>query len=182
MTTARSILLMLTLALALVSCQSKQSGQTVPGETDSTFSGTAEDMDGGVLTPTEEDIVQAFAYEVDEQWLEAAVLYDKLARSSIQPERSAYLVKVALMYYYGGLYDEIDPFFDALDEQDILLQDQQNKETVKAGGYLGNGKIYRACWRYRRSRKSLIIATRRWRSISAHVACWLSASHWKVRN
>src|SRR5210317_272297 len=106
MTTPRSFLLMLTLALALASCQSRPPGQTATGETDSAFP-AGPDSDGGVLTPTEEDIVQAFAYEVEEQWLEAAVLYDKLARSSIQPERSAFLVKVALMYYYGGLYDEI---------------------------------------------------------------------------
>ncbi|MGB5328585.1 MAG: penicillin-binding protein activator [Gammaproteobacteria bacterium] len=144
MTSPRSILLMLTLALGLVACQSRPPGQPVDDGTDSTFSGTGTAADDGVLTPTEEDILQAFTYEVDEQWLEAAVLYDKLAQSSTQPERSAFLVKVALMYYYGGLYDEIDPFFDALNEQDVLLQDQQNKETVKAGGYLGEGKIYQS--------------------------------------
>ncbi len=85
-----------------------------------------------VLTPTEEDIIRAFRYEVDEDWLEAAILYDKLARSSIQPERSKYLLKVALMYYRGGLYDEIDPYFESLGEEDILEADQ-NKPANHPG-------------------------------------------------
>ncbi|MCP4979660.1 MAG: hypothetical protein GY935_04100, partial [Gammaproteobacteria bacterium] len=97
-----------------------------------------------VLTPTEEDIIRAFDYEIDQQWLEAAVLYDRLAQSSVQPERSAFLIKVAMMYYYGGLYDEIDPFFEELNEQDILQQDLNYKQTIQAGGYLGDGKIYQS--------------------------------------
>ncbi|MDH3761742.1 MAG: penicillin-binding protein activator, partial [Gammaproteobacteria bacterium] len=100
------------------------------------------DTESGVLTPTEEDIIQAFEYEMSEQWLEAAVLYERLSQSSVQPERSAFLIKVALMYYYGELYDEIDPFFASLGEQDILQQDLKYKQTIQAGGYLGDGKIY----------------------------------------
>jgi hypothetical protein len=65
MTSPRSILLMLTLALGLVACQSRPPGQPVDDGTDSTFSGTGTAPDDGVLTPTEEDIIQAFAYEVD---------------------------------------------------------------------------------------------------------------------
>jgi hypothetical protein len=138
----RSILLMLALAIGLAACQS---GPQPVTDGSATTSPTTEPGAGSeILTPTEEDIIQAFEYETDQQWLEAAVLYDRLAQSSVQPERSAFLVKVALMYYQGGLYDEIDPFFDTLNEQDILLQDLQYKETVRAGGYLGEGKIYQS--------------------------------------
>ena len=94
------------------------------------------------MTPTEEDIIQAFEYETSEQWLEASVLYNRLAQSAVQPERSAFLIKVALMYYHGGFYAEIDPFFDELGEGDILPQDEIKKRTIQAGGYVGEGKIY----------------------------------------
>ncbi|MDH3218614.1 MAG: penicillin-binding protein activator [Gammaproteobacteria bacterium] len=134
-------MLMLTLAIAIGGCQT--------GPDKAVTDGTARidvdpDAASEILTPTEEDIIQAFEYETSEQWLEAAVLYDRLSQSSVQPERSAFLIKVALMYYYGGLYDEIDPFFEALDEQDILQQDLKYKQAIQAGGYLGEGKIYQA--------------------------------------
>jgi hypothetical protein len=140
----RSILLMLALAIGLAACQSGPPRQPVTDSSATTSPTTEPGAGSEILTPTEEDIIQAFEYEVDERWLEAAVLYDRLAQSSVQPERSAFLVKVALMYYKGGLYDEIDPFFDKLTEPDILPQDLQYTETVRAGGYLGEGKIYQS--------------------------------------
>ena len=128
------------LLTGLYACQSgPKPSQSDPN---STIDGSNLDADLSVLTPTEEDIIQAFRFEIDEEWLEAAILYDKLARSSLQPERSAFLIKIALMYYKGGLYDEIDPFFDALDEQDIVESDAKHKQIIQAGGYLGKGKIY----------------------------------------
>ena len=102
------------------------------------------DADFSVLTPTEEDIIRAFRLELDEDWLGAAIIYDKLAQSSVQPERSRFLIKIALMYYQGGLYDEIDPFFDALGEQDIEESDAKHQQIIQAGGYLGKGKIYQS--------------------------------------
>jgi len=142
MTSFRSILLLLSLVLPLVACQTGPTGRAPTGTVDSADISVDPDAEAGVLTPTEEDIIEAFGYETNEQWLEAAVMYDKLSQSSIQPERSAFLIKVALMYYYGELYDEIEPFFNRLGEQDILQQDEINKQTLIAGAYLGEGKIY----------------------------------------
>ncbi len=139
-----SFLLIPALVLGLAACESGPPKQPV---TDSVAPGllpAVPDSTIEVLTPTEEDIIQAFDYELEKQWLEAAVLYNKLAQSSVQPERSAFLIKVALMYYKCGLYDEIDSFFDALNELDILQQDLKNKQAIQAGGYLGNGKIYQS--------------------------------------
>ena len=132
---------MLTFLSGLYACQSGQQPTTTGAEA---LPGPSLDADSSVLTPTEEDIIKAFQFEVGKQWLEAAVVYDDLARSSVQPERSAYLIKVAVMYYQGGLYDEIDPFFEALGEQDILPGDLKHKQIVQAGGYLGGGKIYQS--------------------------------------
>jgi len=134
---------MLALLLGLSGCQTgTQSGRAGPSGDSSTLSDPDLNADLSVLTPTEEDIIRAFRHEVDEEWLDAAILYDKLAQSSVQPERSQFLIKVALMYYQGGLYDEIDPFFDALDEDDIQPSDEKHRQIIQAGGYLGEGKIY----------------------------------------
>ena len=137
----RFIPFLLLFALVLGGCQTGPSGRS-DSDRDVADISVDPDTDAGILTPTEEDIIQAFEYETNEQWLEAAVLYDKLAQSSIQPERSAFLIKVALMYYRGELYDAIEPFFDGLGEQDILQQDEKYKQTILAGAYLGEGKIY----------------------------------------
>jgi outer membrane PBP1 activator LpoA protein len=134
---------MLALLLGLAACQSGPK-TTKPEPVGDSSSLPDLEADFSVLTPTEEDIVRAFRFELDEQWLEAAVIYDQLAQSSVQPERSRYLIKVALMYYQGGLYDEIDPYFDALGEQDIEESDARHKQIVQAGGYLGEGKIYQS--------------------------------------
>ncbi len=133
----------LLLVLLLTACQTGPKAPVSDTAVDVSTPGQPGDS-GDILTPTEEDIIQAFEHEQGEQWLEAAVLYDRLAQSSVQPERSAFLIKVALMYYYGELYDEIDPFFEALAANDILQQDQKYRETIQAGGYLGEGKIYQS--------------------------------------
>jgi outer membrane PBP1 activator LpoA protein len=134
---------MLALLLGLAACQSGPESVKPKSASDSS---TAPDLDAdlSLLTPTEEDIVRAFRLELDEDWLEAAIIYNKLAQSSVQPERSRFLIKVALMYYQGGIYDEIDPFFDALSEQDIEESDVKHKQIIQAGGYLGEGKIYQS--------------------------------------
>ncbi|MDJ0779625.1 MAG: penicillin-binding protein activator [Gammaproteobacteria bacterium] len=137
---ATALLILLGLTLAACQTPTRQAGVD-PADSGSISPPATED---GVLTELEEDLIRAFDYEVEEKWLEAAVVYEQLAQQSTQPDRSAYLVKVALMYYRGEFYDEIDPYFEALGEQDILQQDHPNREVVRAGGYLGNGKIYQA--------------------------------------
>ena len=148
MKSTRSIWLTATIVLMLTACQTAQKPVADTSEQASSESTLlpleSEQQPVEVLTPTEEDIIRAFEYEVDEQWLEAAILYDRLAQSSVQPERSAFLIKIALMYYHGELYDEIDPFFADLAPEDILEQDLKYKQTIQAGGYFGNGKIYQS--------------------------------------
>lgn len=137
-------LLCIVAMLALISCQGGPSKTPVDPAAD----GSSTDSSGAAvidqLTPAEEDIIRAFELETEEQWLEAAELYNKLANGSVQPERSAFLIKGALMMYNAGLFTEIDPYFDSLSDQDILLQDVKYKEAIQAGGYLGNGKIYQS--------------------------------------
>jgi len=140
MTSLRSVFLLLAMLVGLYACES---GPKQPLPSDGTLEGAPE-SELSVLTPTEEDIIRAFQFEVAENWLEAAILYDKLAQSSTQPDRSHYLIKVALMYYRGGLYDEIDPFFERLGEQDILEADRIHRQIIQAGGYFGEGKIYQS--------------------------------------
>ena len=145
MTSHRSLLflpLLLLLLLGLVACQTPKSGEST---TDIAASpGQGIDGDLSVLTPTEEDIIRAFHFEIEKEWLDAAILYDKLAQSAVQPERSAFLLKIAVMYYRAGLYDEIDPFFEGLGEQDILPASLKYKQIIQAGGYFGLGKIYQS--------------------------------------
>ncbi|HKJ51437.1 MAG TPA: hypothetical protein VKB27_08035, partial [Gammaproteobacteria bacterium] len=81
------ILFPLALALGLAACQ------TGPRQVGTADISVDADTSENLLTPTEEDIIQAFKYETDEQWLEASVLYNRLAQSSVQPERSAFLIK-----------------------------------------------------------------------------------------
>jgi len=143
MNSHRSLLLVLTLLFGLYACQTGQQ----PATTTSAETGLPEpdlDADASVLTPTEEDIIRAFQFEVNEEWLDAALVYDKLARSSVQPDRSAYLIKVSEMYYQAGLYDEIDPFFEGLAEDDIQGADLVHKRIIQAGGYFGEGKLYQS--------------------------------------
>ena len=145
MTSHRSLLLILALLLGLGAGQTGiQSDKTEPSGDSTTLSDPDLDADLSILTPTEEDIIRAFRHEVDKEWLDAAILYDQLAQSSVQPERSQFLIKVALMYYQGGLYDEIDPFFDALSEDDIHPSDEKHRQIIQAGGYFGEGKIYQS--------------------------------------
>ncbi|MCP4471265.1 MAG: penicillin-binding protein activator [Gammaproteobacteria bacterium] len=144
MTSHRSLLFMPLLLLGLYACQAPAPGPVEPAPDAITPPGPEIDADISVLTPTEEDIIRAFQHEIEEDWIAAAILYDKLAYSAVQPERSAFLIKVGLMHYRDGLYDEIDPFFDELGKPDILPADLKYKQVIQAGGYFGLGKIYQS--------------------------------------
>jgi outer membrane PBP1 activator LpoA protein len=144
MTSHRSLLFLPLLLLGLFACQAPTPGPVEPAPDADAATVPDIETDLSVLTPTEEDIIRAFHHEVEKEWLDAAILYDKLAQSAVQPERSDFLIKIALMYYRAGLYDEIDPFFDGLGEQDILPADLKYKQIIQAGGYFGLGKIYQS--------------------------------------
>jgi uncharacterized protein len=146
MTSRRILLFLPMLLLGLYACQAPSTKPVEPSP-DTVEPGapvTEIETDISVLTPTEEDIIRAFQHEVEKEWLDAALLYDKLARSAVQPDRSAFLIKIAMMYYQAGLYDEIDPFFDDLGEDEIVAADINYKQVVQAGGYFGLGKIYQS--------------------------------------
>lgn len=112
-----------------------------PSQTDSQTTGFAS---GSLLTPTEEEILAAFELESDQYWLDAALAYQELAVKSGQPERSSFLIKTAHMFYLAGNYSDIPAFFDSLQENEILEQDQHYKATLLAGSYFGEGKIYQS--------------------------------------
>ena len=145
--------MILCLLLGLAACQTgqKPAPGTDPEPVESTEESAISELmeterpeEDSFLTPTEEEILQAFDHELAEEWFEASLLYEKLAATSVQPERSAFLIKAALMYYYGELYEDIDPFFEGLSESDILARDEKYKQTIQAGGYFGLGKIYQS--------------------------------------
>ena len=70
----RSILLLLALAISLAACQAGPAKQPGTGSSETTTANIEPGSNTEILTPTEEDIIQAFEHEVDERWLEAAVL------------------------------------------------------------------------------------------------------------
>jgi outer membrane PBP1 activator LpoA protein len=95
-----------------------------------------------LLTPTEEEILSAFELESNQYWLDAALAYQALSTKSGQPEKSSFLIKSALMLYQAGNYFDIAAFFESLQENDILEQDQLYKNTLLAGTYFAEGNIY----------------------------------------
>jgi outer membrane PBP1 activator LpoA protein len=97
-----------------------------------------------LLTPSSEEILDAFKLESDQYWFLAAIAYQVLATKSDQPERSSFLIKSALMAYYAGDYSDIPTFFDSFPEADILEQDRLYKDTLLAGSYFGEGNIYQS--------------------------------------
>ncbi len=107
------------------------------------MTGTSADLDDGpLLSETEEAIVQAFQLETAQSWLEAALVYQELAETSPQPDRSSFFIRTALMFYNDERYDYIEPYFESLLETDIVEQDRLYKETILAGSYVGIGKVY----------------------------------------
>ena len=71
MTSHRLLPLRLVLLVGLYACETTNKLDPAAGDSDQ----AQESGEFSVLTPTEEDIIRAFRYEVDEDWLEAAILY-----------------------------------------------------------------------------------------------------------
>ncbi|MCP4487193.1 MAG: penicillin-binding protein activator [Gammaproteobacteria bacterium] len=133
--------LLLVLITAISACQTvPKTGHTTPVD----GTATVPDASATELTPTEEEIIRAFELETAKSWLEAAQLYQSLAENSIQPERSSFYIRAALMFYYDERYLYIEPFFSSLAETDILERDKLYKEVILAGSFLGNGRIYQS--------------------------------------
>lgn len=130
--------LILILALVIAGCQS------VPKTTTPRTPADIAADDGALLTEAEVEILRAFTLETEEEWMQAGQAYQALAAKYSQPERSAYFISAALMYYKAERHRFIEVFFNSLQETDILPQDQVKKSTILAGSYFGIGKIYQS--------------------------------------
>jgi uncharacterized protein len=93
---------------------------------------------------TAEDILIARHYEEDQQWDQALEMYRYMAQQSQQPDKSRYLQKAALILYKAGRFTEIEPFYESLQPDDLLENEQQHKNILLAGTYFEKGKIYQA--------------------------------------
>lgn len=93
---------------------------------------------------TLESKIIAANYEQDFDWEQAAHMYQYLADHSIQPERSRYLQKTALMLYKNQQYDDVSTFYAELAEDEILENEFLHRDTLLAGIYFENGKTYQS--------------------------------------
>jgi hypothetical protein len=103
---------------------------------------TSVDKSATRANTTVEDVLIAQQYERYKEWDVAHEMYLYLARNSIQPQRSWYYQKAALMLYEDGLIDEMEAFYNALNEDALLPDDAINRDVLLAGIYLQRGKIY----------------------------------------
>ncbi len=103
----RLIPAVLFLLFLLNACQTSTTGQPVSQTEESSITDTKDMLEQisaeAILTPTEEDIIRAFDLESNEQWSEAGDLYLELAEGSVQPERSSFYLRAAVMLYYDEL-------------------------------------------------------------------------------
>jgi len=93
---------------------------------------------------TAEDILIARQYEELQEWSFAAEMYSYLADNSVQPERSSYYQKAALMLYKAERFDEIESFYEKLSADDLGTEDSIYRNIILAGLYYHNGKIYQS--------------------------------------
>ncbi len=148
----RFVFLIMLSSLLLIGCQTPQQPgpEVTQGPDQQSGLATTETLepgaikDGEFLTPKEEEIIAAFDLETAGEWLQASVKYQQLANNAVQPERSAFLLRAALMYYRAEYYFIIDEYFERMDETDLVGDDLLYREVIKAGGYFGLGKMYQA--------------------------------------
>ncbi len=129
------LILILALMLGIGACQTgPQTGKAGDGKAGS----------GAISTLQQEDVLQAIALEDEEFWAEAADAYLDLAKKYPQPEKSAFHIKTALMYYRAGDFRLVEAYFETLPDGSILDQDKNHQTTLLAGSLLGIGKTYRS--------------------------------------
>lgn len=126
-TNLKSILI-LTLVLGLSACQT----------------GTQTGLGSGPDATQPKDVLAALNLEQDEAWLDAAEAYQVIANKYRQPEKSKFYTRAALMLYKGENHHAVEPFFETLQPEDILEQDQNHRTTILAGSFLGIGKVYQS--------------------------------------
>ncbi len=94
------------------------------------------------LTPESKLIAQY--YEQQFNWDIALSMYQYLAENSIQADRSMYLQKVALMLYKNQQYDQLQAFYNALQDDDLQKSEFIYRDILLAGIYFENGKTYQS--------------------------------------
>jgi hypothetical protein len=134
--------LILILSAAISACQT---GPVVEKEVVEPAVETVPKVIDEALTISPEDkFLQALTLESEEAWIEAAQAYQSLAEESTLPNRSTYYISSALMIYKAERYRYIEPFFESLDQDDILPNDESYKDIIIAGAFFGIGKIYQS--------------------------------------
>jgi len=93
---------------------------------------------------TAEDMLIARQHEDMMEWNYAAEMYNYLADNSVQPDRSVLYQKAVLMLYKAERYADIEDFYAALDEQDLIDDELIHRDVILAGVYFHNGKTYQS--------------------------------------
>ena len=129
------LILILAFMLGISGCQTgPQTGKMGDGKAEP----------GAISTLQQEDVLQAFALEEEELWVEAANVYLGLAEKYPQPDKSAFHIKTALMYYKARNFRLAQAYLESLPGDAILEQDKNYQTTILAGGLLGIGKTYQS--------------------------------------
>jgi outer membrane PBP1 activator LpoA protein len=104
--------------------------------------GVGRPLKTGQTTP--EDLLIAQQYVELQEWELAEEMYRYLAYNSVQPERARYLQKTALMLYRAQKFDQLEPYYDSLAEDDLGAAELIRRDVLLAGLYFHRGKIYQS--------------------------------------
>ena len=114
------LILILALVLGIGACQTgPQTGKAGDGKAGS----------GAISTLQQEDVLQAIVLEDEEFWEEAADAYLDLAKKYPQPEKSAFHIKTALMYYRAGDFRLVEAYFETLPDGSIEAKRYEHIRT-----------------------------------------------------
>ncbi len=100
-------------------------------------------VDSTAQTTVEDELI-AKNYELDQQWDLAEEMYRYLVARTVQPDRSRYLQKVALMLYRAGRFDEIEAYYQTLQDDELIGDDIIHRDVLLSGVYFQNGKTYQS--------------------------------------